>query len=901
MFSIILVVISVALALLTSYLVSFKIISDKAEYIDQSLTNVAVEKTNTILGELANVINLSINNSNLNYIMENHDMMSYDYINAKSEYEKFLRKLIMNYDKIDGIALVNDETMVYAKNSVLRHTSQNILTDYFHKTRELIKDEPESQFFLEKYTEERTQNIAIIQPALRDEQREVQAVVIIILNKNFSKELQFAGDSMYLMDQRGEYASINTAPEKMPFTRGSYTKYNGIIEKELVFRGWKIINYSTMNKIMEDIQKVFLLYLKLGILYIFISIILVHVVSKRLVEPIMSLSKRIKKLSDIKNIDEGFYNIRSSKLSFRMKLLIFCSFLVTIPVIGISGGFYINSKNIIQNKVGLISEYSADLLSQQINFVFKKYLHATVEIITDDKVQEYLYDYDTIKKVGKENNTINEAVIQKQTQNQGIMNVSLYDNNNDFLYSSFFSKYFIEMVGYANDLKMIDSKFVTPLWKGVTESYFNKGYFTIGMQIRGVSPNVTLGRKMGYILLYFDRNEISRIVNEFSQYGSAIVYLVDEDDKKALEMNKTGVYPILVSRYMNGEAKTKADNFEKLSKEHIVIERKIDCNGWKLVIITPMKEYMKENRTFLFYSIVIVLGLVILCFLFSYSFSLFLGKNIEELLDVVREVKKGDLGVRFKKRTVDEIGELGKSFNEMLKRMNTIIDEKLKYEIKAKDAEIKAKEYELNLLQAQINPHFLYNTLKTIQYMIYCKDARAEKMIKLLIYLLQTGISRGEKMVRFSEELQHVKTYLQIQQYRFSEKFNVRYEIPEDISDLYILKLTLQPIVENAIYHGLELCVGKGDLVISAKRCSGSLVITISDNGVGITAENLDELKDQLEGKSKSRGIGIINVHERMQLHFGKEYGIVIDSKKTFGTTVTLLFPILDRLQDKSS
>ena len=147
LFSITLVSISVALTLITSYLVSYKIIRDKADYIDHNLTNVAAEKTNTVLGELANIINLSINNTNLNYIVENDDLMSYDFINARAEYEKYLRKLIMNYDKIDGIVFVNDKIMVYAKNSVLNEESRNRMTNYFYKIRELVKKDPESEFF----------------------------------------------------------------------------------------------------------------------------------------------------------------------------------------------------------------------------------------------------------------------------------------------------------------------------------------------------------------------------------------------------------------------------------------------------------------------------------------------------------------------------------------------------------------------------------------------------------------------------------------------------------------------------------------------------------------------------------------------------------------------------------
>jgi len=381
------------------------------------------------------------------------------------------------------------------------------------------------------------------------------------------------------------------------------------------------------------------------------------------------------------------------------------------------------------------------------------------------------------------------------------------------------------------------------------------------------------------------------MIDRFSQNGSTLVYLIDQN-KEVIEGNHE---VSATDEIVQAIGKEKLDYIE-LDNRYMVIEREIKLNEWKLIFVIPMKEYLKENRAFFLTSTAIVLSLLVLCFLFSYCFSFFLGRNIETLLNVVQEVKGGNLDIRFESRTKDEIGELGNTFNEMLERMNQIIDEKLKYEIKAKDAELTAKKYELNLLQAQINPHFLYNTLKTVQYMIFLKDDQAEKMIKLLINLFRTSIAKGEKIITFREELDHVKTYMQIQQIRFTGKFDVYYEIPEDILELYVLKLTLQPIVENAINHGLENCEKNGKLIISAEKHNDCLMINVKDNGIGISAEYLQELKKQMEGNAEGRGIGITNVNERIQLHFGKQYGITIDSKKNHGTTVSLIFPIMDKL-----
>jgi len=443
------------------------------------------------------------------------------------------------------------------------------------------------------------------------------------------------------------------------------------------------------------------------------------------------------------------------------------------------------------------------------------------------------------------------------------------------------------------DLEYLNNNYGTSLWKYYTDTSLNNSFVRIGMSIRGNGQDVEAGKLLGYMFMDFESSEIKQMLDNFSQYSNVWVYLTDENGQNTI--GKDEVIPRTKDTIQLGIGLSQDKGKERVSfksdgNSYIMIVKEFALNSFKLIYIL---ENFDEGRQILYTSITILAILIFLSLIFSYGFSVMLSRNFTKLLKTILKIKAGDLSARFKRSTVDEIGVLGDSFNEMLDQLNRMIDEKYISEVRLKDAEIKAREYELNLLQAQINPHFLYNTLKTAQYMVYDGDPRAEKMIKLLIALFKTGITRGEKLVCVKDEIDHVKTYIDIQQMRFSNKFDVIYNISDDLMKFKILKLILQPLVENAIYHGLELKAGKGEIRVDAIKYDNMIVFKIKDNGLGINTNKLNDIKDQLNGKSQSKSIGLINVNERIKLHFGNEYGLDIESQEGEGTEVTATIPVL--------
>ena len=201
---------------------------------------------------------------------------------------------------------------------------------------------------------------------------------------------------------------------------------------------------------------------------------------------------------------------------------------------------------------------------------------------------------------------------------------------------------------------------------------------------------------------------------------------------------------------------------------------------------------------------------------------------------------------------------------------------------------------EFDSLQAQINPHFLYNTLDVIVWQIENeKQSEAVHTVTALARFFRLSLGKGKNIVTVKAEIDHVKNYLMIQHMRFKNKFDYEFEVDEDVLELSSLKLMLQPLVENAIYHGMEFMDGDGLIKISTWREADELYLSVTDNGLGMTE---DKVSLVLEGKSNSgngrgSGIGVKNVNERIKLYFGEDYGLKIDSEPDVGTTIIIYLP----------
>ena len=267
---------------------------------------------------------------------------------------------------------------------------------------------------------------------------------------------------------------------------------------------------------------------------------------------------------------------------------------------------------------------------------------------------------------------------------------------------------------------------------------------------------------------------------------------------------------------------------------------------------------------------------------------------IKKLQDLTTTITKNDLQALVSRENVDEITELGLSFNIMTSKIRELLDSKVREQENLKKAELKA-------LQAQINPHFLYNTLDTIVWMAEAKqNKQVIEIVHSLSSFFRIALSKGMDWIPIRQEIEHVRSYLQIQKIRYRDILDYRIEVDEDILDGTILKLTLQPLAENALYHGIKNKRNGGTIVVRAKRAGAEhAILEVEDDGVGFTPYKLGKIRSTLnesfdQSATGDGGFGLENVNKRVKLFYGEEFCLSIDSQYQTGTKVTIKIPLHD-------
>lgn len=397
------------------------------------------------------------------------------------------------------------------------------------------------------------------------------------------------------------------------------------------------------------------------------------------------------------------------------------------------------------------------------------------------------------------------------------------------------------------------------------------------------------GKCGGVVLVDMKLDMIRNLIEDVKPGKTGFVYILDSNGEIVYAPVNKVVYRIKNKWLLNPGSKMMIKNINGTDYE--IMYMVSSYTGWKTVGVFPLDESRKVATYIMYYSLLIAIITIIISCILSFIFTKSIVKPISKLRRLMKMTEAGNLNVHFNSKYHDEIGQLGNSFNNMIKQIKNLINI-------VQTEEKNKRKAEINILQAQIKPHFLYNTLDTIQWM--AQEHNADDIIEIvenLTNLLRTSLSNGAEIIKVSQEVDLVKSYLTIQKIRYGDKLNYSIKVDDDVMDYNIIKLILQPLVENAIYHGIKEKRGNGLITILGEKKDGKLHFVVTDDGVGMHESKLKEINNMLKSTNTSGNdinYGIYNVNEKIRLTYGDEFGLRYESAYGEGTVVDIWHPIIN-------
>ena len=395
----------------------------------------------------------------------------------------------------------------------------------------------------------------------------------------------------------------------------------------------------------------------------------------------------------------------------------------------------------------------------------------------------------------------------------------------------------------------------------------------------------------GVLLVDMGFAGIEQVCQDVELSGGGYLYVIDGDGELIYHPGQQLIYAGLLEEnnlaaasYPDG---SRTEEFQNQRRQ--VTVKTVGYTGWKLVGVVPTQD-SDIPELFLFGLSLLLFFIFLMAFL-NFRISAYISDPIRRLEQSIKELESGRQNVEIEDAGCYEVQRLSHAVRSMVSTMHHLMDDII-------EQEGQKRRSELEVLQSQINPHFLYNTLDSVIWMTESgRQEEAIQMVTSLARLFRIALSRGNSIIPLADELEHARHYMTIQQIRFKNKFQTKITAQPGTEGLYTLKLIVQPILENAIYHGMASAEDDGLISVTACRAGDDLIIDVSDNGLGMRPEVAASLLDENrpEVRTSGSGIGVRNVHQRIRLTFGPEYGLTIFSEPDEGTLVRIRLPALTR------
>ncbi|WP_410496892.1 sensor histidine kinase [Cellulosilyticum sp. ST5] len=580
------------------------------------------------------------------------------------------------------------------------------------------------------------------------------------------------------------------------------------------------------------------------------------------------------------------------KMSIKQKLLLLFSVQIIIPMAFMGMMFYKNTESIIQNKS---VSYSADLLKMielRMNDFSSNLVSITDDILYDAKMYAILdekksevatedlrdYCYNLLRRICLSNKEI-----------QSITLASL----NEYEYSYDLNAGGVSIESSASFKAMLEKARLAqhkPTWyTEVDEENKVRNLYLIRM----IYDSDDFSER-GLIILQINRQRLKDVYNDLSTEFMQSINILSKDNKWIIGTEEDW-YNEKENEWISNQADNWGYRIDK-KEQRLLAFMNIEGTEWKIVAEGSLNQLVNEEMGhFRFLFIIVMTFTILLLSIFSILMAMDILSPINRLVHSIKKVEEENVHQEVIVDREDELGYLSKCFNKMSKEIDNLLNRVYKEELTRREAELKA-------LQAQINPHFLFNTLESINWMAQLNNVpEIRDMVTSLGALIEASIGKGSPMVPLSKELKYIDSYLLIMKNRYGERLSYESDIDTSLLGQEVPKLILQPLIENAIYHGIDKMRKKGTIKLTIRREDETIYIEIMDNGKGMLPEEVEDLNqkfkedrdDYILGDNR-KSIGLANVNGRVKLFFGKDYGLQIESEYETYTKMKLYLPIRD-------
>lgn len=570
----------------------------------------------------------------------------------------------------------------------------------------------------------------------------------------------------------------------------------------------------------------------------------------------------------------------NEKHSFRKQFFRATAFIIVVSLISFMAMFQ-NFRQTLKKQYGESEKQSVDVIGNNIDYILNDVENLSNSIISNQELIESIKSGDTEQLVDKLynyyiSNNIIEGIYMITPSGFQQVGTELKEGVKSF------PRYELdstsgEIVWFPTTKKKVK----------ILSGSMDKHYFSMGRKVIDIYSL----KELGYITMEVDESILTGAITNVQEENSRIIicdslgHIIasSDDDFTPIDVKNTSYFKMMLQ-----DPQPNYVSYIDHGKKYVAIYSSFNYDKWHVVKTVPEAIlYAEINRIQLYFIAGGIIALFIM-FLVALIYTRKITKPIELMMYQMKQVEAGNLDVRVESNVYNELDNLSEGFNQMVNQVKNLMEDIVA-------VEHNKNELELEVLHAQINPHFLYNTLNTIRWMAKIKgeDSIAEALVAL-VKLLRVSISFGNNMISLKMEIEYIENYILIQRLRFNQLFEVHYDIKEEHKSINIPKLILQPIVENSLIYGIDEAEKREEPIIIhifTREVQDHIEIVVEDNGSGIEKEVLDNIFKQEQNINRFSKVGLNNVNQRLKMYLGEAYGLQIVSTVGVGTTVIISVP----------